>query len=137
MRTLKTMTLGLALMFAATACGPQSYSLRGTPKAAGADGKLELEKTDAGNYMLNLEVEHLAPAKRIEAGKKVYLGWLVTEEQPPVKLGKLAYDSDDRTGVMVATTTEKAFIFRVTAEEGMDAASPSGAVIFEQTVEAD
>ena len=54
-----------------------------------------------------------------------------------MKLGKLAYDSDDRAGKMVATTTEKAFIFRVTAEEGMDAEKPSGAVIFEQTVKAD
>ncbi len=135
---MKLKTLGLALaLLTTTACGPQSYSLRGTPKAAGADGKLELEKTDAGNYMLNLEVEHLAPASRIEAGKKTYLAWLITEEKAPVKLGKLAYDSDDREGKMVATTMEKAFIFRVTAEEGSDADAPSGAVIFEQTVEAD
>ncbi|MCA9544659.1 MAG: hypothetical protein KC613_09730 [Myxococcales bacterium] len=137
MRTLKTLILGLALLLTATACGPQAYSLRGTPSAAGADGKLELEKTEAGNYLLNLEVEHLAPASRIEAGKKVYVAWLVTEDKAPVKLGKLAYDGDDREGKMVATTTEQAFIFRVTAEEGLDAEKPGGTVIFEQVVEAD
>ena len=69
-------------------------------------------------------------------GLAAFVDWLITEEKAPVKLGKLAYDSDDREGKMVATTMEKAFIFRVTAEEGADADAPSGAVIFEQTVEA-
>jgi hypothetical protein len=130
---IKPIILAIALL-GLTACGPQSYTLRGTPAASGADGKLEVEKTETGNFMLNAEVEHLPPAKRIEAGKKVFLGWLIAEDKAPVKLGKVAYDGDDREGLLSATTTEKSFVFRITAEDSSAAEAPSGTIIFEQSV---
>ena len=130
---IKQIALAVAL-FGLTACGPQSYALRGTPKASGADGTLKVKKTEAGNYMLEAEMEHLPPAKRIEAGKKVFLVWLLAEDKQPVKLGKLAYDSGDREGLIAATTTEKSFVFRVTAEENSGVDAPSGTVIYEQSV---
>lgn len=131
---LRSLFFATAALLTLTACGPQSYTLRGTPKAAGADGELAIKKTDAGNYMLEAAVEHLPPPSRVEAGKKVFLGWLIAEEKPALKLGKLAYDGDDREGKLAATTIEKSFVFRLTAEESTGVEQPGGTVVFEQSV---
>ena len=124
-------------LFLLTACGT-SFQLNGTPKAPGADGKVEVEKTEDGsNYMLNLMIEHLPPANRLDESKKMFMVWLTTESNAPTKLGKLAYDKDERTGNLTATTTEKQFILRITAEETSDVTAPSDFIVMQQEMTLD
>jgi len=118
------MTLALAL----SACGPTTHSMVGTERAAGADGTLTIENGE-GNQLVTVELVHLPPPARVREGTSVYVVWLTPPGAQPTLAGVLAYDADDRTGTLRATTPHEQFGLIVTAEEAPDVVSPSDAVV--------
>ena len=110
------------------------YNVVGTSVATSADGTIEVEKTDQGNYTIVVKLEHLPPPARI--GGQHYVVWLSPTGGQPRKLGTLEFDEDDRTGVMTATTTSPSFDVTVTAEASDAVTVPGNTVVIQQTVTA-
>ena len=122
-----------AMALVVIGCGGSDYALVGTPAAPGADGVVEVEKIDGGNRMVTVTLEHLLPPDRLGSYDN-YTMWFQGKDQPPVKMGVLDYDKDDRTGKIMATTPLKSFGLKITAESGRDSVAPSDAVVAKQSI---
>lgn len=130
-RILVVLVVAVALL--ALACGgPAEYQLEGSSTAAGTDGKLEVEEIEGGNNMVTLYLEFLAPPGRLAEGMSSYLLWIQPVNGDAQRAAVLEYDSEERVGTAVATTTETCFDAVVTAEAGRDAATPSTVEIVRQ-----
>ncbi len=122
-----------ALLFALGCGGSHEHVVTGTERAAGADGTVVVEELE-GNRMVSVTLEHLPPPDRISEGATVYLVWIQPVGAVPTMAGRLAFDGDDRTGRMRATTTHREFQVIVTAEVDATVASPSDVVVVRQDV---
>jgi hypothetical protein len=131
-------TLGIAVIaVSAIACATQ-YQVAGADRAAGADGLIEIESQDGGNYSVTIEAENLLPPGRLGDGLTTYVVWFQPADQEAAqRMGTLDYDEDDRTGEMMATTTHTSFTVIVTGETQANETSPSDNVVFRQDVNAE
>jgi hypothetical protein len=117
--------------------GPLKYEVRGTPKAADADGKI-VAHVDKAAAMTKLVVnlEHLAPPARLRDGAKTFVVWARRSDKDTwQRVGALKYDEGDRKGeIAEASVPLVEFDLVVSVEKAADAASPSAEVIVSQRV---
>jgi hypothetical protein len=120
----------------ASGCGgPNKYFATGAGPATGADGEVEVERLEGGNKMVRVNVKHLPPPDRVAEGSSAYVVWFVAEDEPPMKVGTLAFNEDERSGALQATSPHETFRVLVTAEESAGATSPSNNKVLDQEVE--
>jgi hypothetical protein len=119
------------------ACGGTQYVLQGQERAAGADGRVEVEAQDGGNYLVSVQTENLLPPSRLGEELTTYVVWFQPSEQTPQRMGQIAYDADSRSGSMTATTANTAFQVIVTGEVAPDVVTPSENVVFRASIEAE
>lgn len=124
------LTLSLLLLSALPACGgPAEFGLTGTARAAGTDGTATVEVIEGGSHMVVVELNHLPPPARLGDGLTTYVVWLQEDGGQPQKAGVLAYDEDERSGRMRATTPNANVTLSVTAEVDREITSPSEIVV--------
>lgn len=133
-RTLSVLTL-LATLLLGACGGPTVYALVGTPRSIGTDGRVEVEESEGGNYLVEVQVNHLVPPERLGEGLTTYVVWFIREGVAPTLAGSLNFNEEERSGSMLATTPYSQFRVRVTAEETRDVASPSEFIIADQLVQ--
>ena len=133
-RTLSVLTL-LATLLLAACGGPTVYALVGTPRSIGTDGRVEVEESEGGNYLVQVQVNHLPPPARLAEGLTTYVVWFIRDGVAPTLAGSLNFNEEERNGSMLATTPYSQFRVRVTAEETRDVASPSEFIIADQLVQ--
>ena len=124
----------VALFLFASCGGPMKYQLEGISPAEGADGQVEIEKTEAGNHRVSVEVMHLLPPKRIEAKLATYCVWFAPVGKEVRLAGILAYDNDKRKGSFETSTPYGNFDLIVTAEQVETPTFPSSVVVMKQRV---
>jgi len=138
MRTMiLTCSLLVATILGLTACGSNEFVVTGSERAAGADGTITVEELEGGNVLVSVAFENLPPPDRLGQGLNTYLVWFKPEGGGPVMAGALAYDSDNRTGSMQATSPHAKFEVIVSAEKALNATSPSEFVVAKRAVAAD
>jgi hypothetical protein len=128
---MRIVLLGLLLL---VGCGPATYSVIGTERAVGADGKITVEEIEGENHLVTVELEHLPPPERLSNGLTIYVMWIVPDNQTPRMGSVLELDADDRTARARATTPTHRFEVRVTAERNANVVSPSEHVIIKQRI---
>jgi len=129
--------LAVLLVATALACGGSlQVAVHGQDRAAGADGTIDVERQDTGNYVVNIQVSNLLPPARFGDGLTTYAVWFQAPDQQPQRVGVLAYDEDDRAGQMMATTSLTNFEVIITGEAAADAVSPSEHIVFRATIAA-
>jgi len=122
--------LTLVMLTALPACGgPAEYALSGTARAAGTDGTATVEVIEGGSFMVIVELMHLPPPARLGDGLTTYVVWLQEDGGQPQKAGVLAYDEDERSGTMRATTPNTNVTLIVTAEVDREVPAPSEIVV--------
>ena len=117
------------LLLLAGCAGPSEYQLRGTSRAAGADGMIQIESIEGGNHMVTLAIDHLPPPARLGPELTSYAVWFEEAGRATQKAGDLEYDDDTRSGRMMATTPLRRFTVKVTAERDRSSISPSDWVV--------
>mgnify|MGYP006999943502 CR=1 FL=1 len=133
-RPLSVLTL-LASMLLAACGGPTVYALVGTARSIGTDGSVEVEEGEGGNYMVEVQVNHLPPPARLGEGLTTYVVWFIREGVAPTLAGSLNFNEEERNGRLIATTPYSQFRVRVTAEETRDVPSPSEYIVADQLVQ--
>jgi hypothetical protein len=118
----------LAVGLLASGCGSSEWPLTGTSRAAGADGKVKVEKIE-GSYIVKVELEHLPPPGRLGNGLAHYILWLQPQNQQPQREAVLQFDEGARSGRATATTPIGNFTLIVTAERTVSPTSPSDVVV--------
>lgn len=138
---MRTMILACSLLAATTlslvGCGSNEYVVTGTERAAGTDGTITVEELEGGNILVNVSFEHLPPPDRIGQGLTTYVVWFKREGGQPTIAGALAYDADNRTGSMQATSPFGKLEVMVTAEKSTTVTSPSEFVVAKRQVAAE
>ncbi len=138
MRIVLALVLLVPSLVAATGChGPSEYAVVGSPRAAGADGLLQVEEIEGGNRMLTLVLDHLPPPARLGEGLTTYAAWVTPIGGAATKAGNLEYDEDARQGRLTATTPHGRFTLAVTAESDAAAVTPSDVVVADREVGAE
>lgn len=135
---LRTLVLALLLGSATllTACGgPSEFAVVGTPRSAGTDGLITVEEIEGGNYLVLVEVQHLPPPDRVAEDASTYIVWFKPEDGGPAKAGRLAYEPEERTGTMRATTPAGGtFTVLITAEPDDTTQAPSDVIVVQREV---
>lgn len=126
----------LALALSTAACA-QTYILKGTPGAAGADGKITAQVVSANALtQLSISAENLPPPERVLAGSSAYIVWARQDANSDwLRIAKLDYDAKTREGkVEVATVPLTGFELTISAEQQDKPKSPSTTIVFTQKI---
>ncbi len=132
--TILACSLLAATVLSLVGCGSNEYVVTGSERAAGADGTTTVEEHEGGNVLVNVSFENLPPPDRLGQGLTTYIVWFKPEGAGPAMAGALAYDADNRTGSMQATSPHAKLEVIVSAEKGANAASPSEYVVAKRQV---
>jgi hypothetical protein len=127
--------LTAAFLSNTAACATKVEAPTNAP-ALGSDARIVAKKNKTGTYAVALDITNLAPPSRLDAEATSFVVWFVAKELPAVRAGALAYDEDDRRGMLEATSPNAAFTVLVTLEKDPNAASPSGKGILNAAVAA-
>lgn len=129
--------LGLLASMALAACGgPGEHTVQGTQLAPGADAHITADvDPDASTTRVAVNIEHLPPPDRIDAGSERFVVWQRPSSTAPWRrVGVLDYNADRRHGSLAETTVPYAsFELLITVEKQSSAQSPSSAVVFAPT----
>nr|AAF26908.1 unknown [Sorangium cellulosum] len=130
-------TLGLLASMALAGCGgPSEKTVQGTRLAPGADARVTADvDPDAATTRLAVDVVHLSPPERLEAGSERFVVWQrPSPESPWRRVGVLDYNADSRRGKLAETTVPYAnFELLITAEKQSSPQSPSSAAVIGPT----
>lgn len=98
-----------------------------------ARGFIKVKKDKNKNYAINIQVNNLAEAERLEGGKKVYIVWLVSNNEYPKNIGMINSSTKQFSKKLTAdfhsvspVKPDKVFI---TAEENADVQNPGDFVV--------
>jgi hypothetical protein len=119
------------------ACGgPLKYEAISSPRAPGADASIEAKVSeDQHQTQLELEIDNLPPAERIDPESQHYVVWYRHDSSDTWnRIAGLDYEADSREAELHTAVPETSFDLWVTAEKDLDVASPSSNVVFEQRV---
>ncbi|WP_438029888.1 hypothetical protein [Sorangium sp. So ce233] len=127
------LTLGILASMALAACGgPSEHTAQGTQLAPGADAHITADvDSDVSTTRVAVNVEHLPPPERIDAGSQHFVVWQRPSSASPWRrVGVLRYDADSRNGRLAETTVPYAnFELLITVERQSSPRSPSSAVV--------
>lgn len=128
--------VALAAVATSLGCGGRQFVMQGADRAAGADGRISIEQLEGGNYQVEVQAENLLPPTRLAEDLTTYVVWFQPPDQQPQRVGVLAYNPEERSGRMMATTAHPTFQVIVTGETAANVGAPSEQVAFRGTVEA-
>jgi hypothetical protein len=132
-----TLTLGLLASMALAGCGgPSEQTVYGTRLAPGTDAHITADvDSDAATTRLAVNVVHLSPPERIEAGSRQFVVWQrPSSESTWQRVGVLDYNAGDRRGRLAETTVPHAkFELLITVEQQSNPPSPSSAAVIGPT----
>ncbi len=136
---MKSSKLAKVLMFAlavsVTACA-QTYVVKGMQGAPDADAKITAKVVAENNLtQISIKAEHLAPPERLLPGSNVYIVWARQGDSEWIRIAKLNYSPDSRTGAVdTATVPLTGFELAISAENQPMPKTPSTTIIFSQKI---
>lgn len=101
----------------------------------GVDGFVRVEDGPATNRTITVQLDHLPPPARMEAGHAHYGVWFREADGQSIYAGHLAYDEGDRRGHLSATTPLHGFEVLITIERRPRPRGPSEHVVVRRRVE--
>ena len=87
----KSFVAGLCLstiVLVVSACS-KKINLNNSYRVPAARGFIKIKKDRNSNYAIDIKVSNLAEAERLQAGKKVYIVWLVADNEHPKNIGMI------------------------------------------------
>lgn len=130
-------SVSFIFVWLALACGgPLQYKVPSTAAAPGADASISAEVLEEQNQtQLEIEIKNLAPPSRVEPSSKHFVSWYRLDARDAwARIAALDYDADSREGKMTSSVPLVHFVFQITAEPNVDAASPSSSVVLSQAI---
>ncbi|MBC8069319.1 MAG: hypothetical protein IAG13_13370 [Deltaproteobacteria bacterium] len=123
-----------ALLFSlVTGCANRYRFETEAPNYAGqAELTVRVNKTELRE--LTMQLEHLAPPRRIDPSLKGYVAWISVPGHGIAKLGRIEYDEKKRKGSLVATSAFDKFEVLVTLESDLSSDTPSDRVVLRRVV---
>lgn len=109
------------------------YAFSNSPVVPAAEGSVKVKKDNNNNYSVDLHVERLAEPERLSPPRKLYLVWMVTEQNGRKNIGQLKTSSglfsSKLKSSLETVTTFKPTGFFITAEDDANIQYPGGQVV--------
>jgi hypothetical protein len=121
----------LALLLS-VGCASQALFFPG-PLTPAAEASARFTRDANENTKLQLRVKHLALPQRLSQPKAFYVVWAQSPQGQSMKLGRLMVKSN-KTGVFKSVIPLDVFRLLITAEDGVDAPTPSDQVVLSTQV---
>jgi hypothetical protein len=134
MKNPRLSVLLFVLAAVSTAGCASRYKVDAEPPTYAAKAKIKVKVNRDDNREMDMEVEHLAPPKRVDPTLKGYVVWIKVPGHAIVKAGILDYNDRRRRGTLTATTPHPKFEVIISMESDLSVASPSSRVILSQLV---
>lgn len=99
-----------------------------------AEGKVNIDKDQNGNFKIKVEVHHLAKPANLTPAETNYVVWIQARGAAAENQGLLKVNND-LNGDFETTTRHEAFDVFVTAESDANASLPTGAEVLRATVQ--
>ena len=109
-------------------CATYDGPMQTAPELLTAKAELEVKKVQNNSQKIEIEIEHLAPAEKVQPGATVFVVWaqpLIPEGAPAQNIGAFVVDSELEADLVAMTPYAKFDVF-VTAETTRTVVSPSG-----------
>ena len=129
--------LAIALIVLSSCAKRADYALVGSAEVPGTHGDIKVERIDRGQLLVTLVLDNLAPPEQLEGSLTSYALWFQEDGQAPVLKGVLDYDSEERVGRGMATTSLRVFRLIVTGEPTEEPEVPSDFVVAAQRIDED
>jgi hypothetical protein len=94
-----------------------------------ARGEIGVKKDKNNNYVIDVRVQNLAEANRLNPPKETYIVWMESNRNSAKKLGQIRPTSKALTGKLTATETTQPDDIFITAEDNADVSYPNGQVV--------
>lgn len=121
--------IAIAAMFSFSSCATKA-KFGVSQVAPAARGDVKVTKDRNKNYKINVEIYNLAEVERLQPAKKMYVVWLVSDENETKNLGQLKSStgtfSNKLTASFDAVTSTKPTKIFITAEDDATTVYPSG-----------
>lgn len=115
-----------------TSCA-QKMTFQTSTITPAATGKVKIKKDNNGNYAVSIHVTHLAPPDKLTPPKKVYVAWLVTENERARNIGQLnsskGFLSRKYSASLQTVSVYKPIRVFISAEDNATAAFPGSPVV--------
>jgi hypothetical protein len=120
------------IIFSLSSCA-RKLTFANSTVAPAATGRVKIKKTKNGNYSIDVETKHLAPADKLSPPRRVYVVWMETEQNPVRNIGMIKSESgifsNTLKGDLQATATSKPTSFFITAEDDGNTQYPGNEVV--------
>jgi hypothetical protein len=110
------------------------WTLSSTPKAPKAQGTVRVARGSDGNQTIDVDVNHLPPAKTIAEGASHYVVWLVPQGGGPAQNMGLLNVGEKGGAHLTTKTPQKDFDIIVTAEADANTLQQNGERVMYATV---
>lgn len=129
--------VALVLVLSSTACATAKFKADAKhPVSAGQAVVTIAPDAKSGAYELNVTVDHIAEARRIDPALNSYVLWAIAKDSPAVKLGSLQMKERKRRGSYEGTTALSAFNLVITVEGDAGITEPNGTRIIDLPIKA-
>ena len=133
MRKLSIVCLTLALLSTA-GYAAKKYPLTAASIVPGARGELKVDKDKNGNTRLSMAVQHLANPANLTPPATAYVVWLQDRGGDAENRGRLKMDKNLKA-TFETVTPLKNFDLLVTAEQDLQAKTPTGPEVLKASVQ--
>lgn len=120
-------------------CDSERFNFATSSVVPAAEGYVEVEKEDNGNYEIELEVTRLAEPERLNPAKKLYIVWVQTEKSGDKNIGQLktasGFLSKTLKSSLSTLTPFKRTGFLISAENDAGVLQPAGQVVLRTAME--
>ncbi len=121
---IRLITLVACCLFAVSGCMAQKVMFQGSPLQPAADAKATIRVDQNENTLVELELEHIAPAEKLWPPRALYVVWAEDSEGEIQQLGKLRVNGK-REAYFQGTTVLDRFRLLITAEDNPRPEQPS------------
>ncbi len=128
MKSFRTLAIILLAVASLQACTPKMNFATSTIAPA-VSGDVRVKKDKNSNYIVNVDVANLAPAKNLDPPKNTYLVWMESDDRSVRKLGQLSPSGKALQAKLTATAVSKPDAVFVSAEDNADVEYPAGPTV--------
>ena len=113
---------------------PADYALVGSAYVPSTQGEIDVEKIDKDQILINITLDHLPSAERVEPGLTQYVVWFTSVGELPVRQRALDYDAEAEVGRASIPTSLREFEVQITAEANEAPSQPSSMLVASQKI---
>ena len=129
----KILFLSVSIAICASSCSSKTVPFATSTVVPGAEGTVKVKKDNNQNFLIELDIDHLAPSQDLTPPKKCYVAWMETKENGTKNIGQVTSSkgmlSKARKASLSTVSTFKPIRIYITAEENGSIEKPGGLVV--------